>query len=56
MGRSPSESLGALDKNSSNESYIMKQTSSSSVEILTTMDNDNSLYPMNVDIVGKCYA
>ena len=55
-GRSPSESLGALDMNSSNESCTIKQKYSGSVETLTTMDNDNSPYPVNMDIVRKDYA
>ena len=42
--------------NSSNGSCTIKQTSSGSVATLTTMDDDNSPYPVNVDIVGKYYA
>ena len=55
-GRSPSESLGALGMNPDNESSMIKQTSSGSVATLTTMDNDNSPYPVNMDIVEKYYA
>ena len=55
-GRTPSESLGALDMNSSSESYAIKQTPSGSVTTLTTMDSDNSPHSMNMDIVRKHYA
>ena len=53
QGRSLFESLGALDMNSTRESYAIKQTPSRSVTTLTTKDNDNSPYPVNMDIVGK---
>ena len=55
-GRSLSESLRALGMNSSNESHTIEQTSSDSVETLTTIDNDNSPYLVNMDIVRKDYA
>ena len=55
-GRPPSESLGALDMNSSNESCGIKKTFSGSATTVTTMDNDNPLHHVNTDIVGKYYA
>ena len=54
--KTPSESLGALDMNSSKESCTIKQTSSGGVETLTNMDSDNSPYPVNMDIVRRDYA
>ena len=56
QGKISIKSLGALNMDSSNEPCTIKQTSSRSVATLTTMDNENSPYPVNMDIVRKYYA
>ena len=56
MGRSPSESLGALNLNSSKRSRAVKQTVPNITTTLTTIDNDNSSHPVNADIVERYYA
>ena len=55
-GRPPYESLGELNINFSKGPHAIKKTFSGSAATLTTMDSDNSLHPVNTDIVRKYYT